>query len=333
MRTHEIEAWALKAIERAELSQPNEDSQVELKTDWPDHARAARRIAGHANAARGDPILWVIGVDEHQGVKGAIRNDLSTWWPQVSSHFDGPVPVLRDVLVHWKGKTAVALYFETNQIPYLVKNPAFNKPNGGPVQLEVPWRDGTAVRSAGHSDLVLLLSPLQRPVLKVEVRRDRGFVNHYPLDQPSGPATAAYYLRVKVVNIGRRTAEKCCGYLANVEVWRHGDFQATLYADFMPLVWSHNIGRRSSELLPLVPHWLDVVSTLEDDRRFFLQTDPQTPKYKNAFQEPGVYKLTIQVFAEDAEPRQVFVFLKWDCRWDYLDVFDEAEWEKRKAAE
>ena len=30
MRTYEIEEWALRAIERAEQGQPNEDSRVEL---------------------------------------------------------------------------------------------------------------------------------------------------------------------------------------------------------------------------------------------------------------------------------------------------------------
>ncbi len=222
----------------------------------------------------------------------------------------------------------------------MVKNPTFGKQNGGPVQREVPWREGTAVRSSTHTDLILLLSPLQRPILKVEVGKGRGFGNKYPLPRQVPPPgrtshspplpTAAYYLRVKVVNRGRRTARNCKGYLADVEVWRGGAFCETNYADYMRLVWSHYAGSPSLDLLPEVPHWLDLVSTLEHDRRFFLEIDPKAARYAGGFDETSVYRLTIKVFAEDAEPAQAFVFLHWNGCWDSLDVFDEAEWESRK---
>ena len=278
-------------------------------------------------------------------MKGASQNNLADWWPQVEAQFDGPTPQVRDLLVDWKGKTTVALYFETDRFPYVVKNPT-----GGPFQRDVPWREGTAVRSATHSDLVLLLSPLQRPILNIEVGKGRGFVNHYPLAK-SGPstdadlvrperevrtafapsrATAAYYLRVKVVNRGRRTARDCNGFLANLEVWCGGAFCETNYADFMRLVWSNYAGSPSLDLLPDVPHWLDLVSTLEHHSRFFLETDPKATRYANGFDDTSVYRLTIKVFAEDAEPAQSFVYLHWDRRWDSLDVFDETEWESRQ---
>jgi hypothetical protein len=65
MQSHQIEAWALNAIDRVRSGQPNDDARVELEAGWPDDPKkAARRIAGHANAARGTPILWMIGVDE-----------------------------------------------------------------------------------------------------------------------------------------------------------------------------------------------------------------------------------------------------------------------------
>jgi hypothetical protein len=332
MTTNEIEAWALRVIEGVERHQPNEDTRVELKAEWIDPEKAARRIAGHANEMRGEPILWLIGVDERRGVIGAEPNDLSTWWPQVKAKFDGPVPRPRDMVVYLKEKALVALQFETDQLPYVVKNP-----QGGLVQLEVPWREGTAVRSANHSDLIRLLSPLQRPVLKIEVGKGRGFVNFYPSMQPMGDSqfrkVNAYYLRVKVVNTGRRTAEKCRGYLANVELWFHGAFQETVYADFMPLVWSHNPGRESMELLPNVPHWLDVLATRQASSSFYVQTNPPAHKYSNCVWDVGIYRLTIQAFAEAADPVQGFVFLKWDGQWDQLDVFDETEWEQRKQAQ
>lgn len=68
MRSAEIERWALEIARRVENQQPVEDSRVELKRAWPtNYANAARRIAGHANAARGEAVLWLIGIDETGG--------------------------------------------------------------------------------------------------------------------------------------------------------------------------------------------------------------------------------------------------------------------------
>ena len=66
MDRHELEVFVgniLHAVERGH--QVEDDARVELKREWPtDRSRAARRIAGHANAAEGREIIWVIGVDE-----------------------------------------------------------------------------------------------------------------------------------------------------------------------------------------------------------------------------------------------------------------------------
>lgn len=162
MKPHEIESWALRVIERVERRQPNEDSRVELKAEWIEPTAAARRIAGHANAAGGEPILWLIGVDEKQGVQGAALQELANWWKQVQVEFDGVAPTMKVINVSWKGHTVVALLFDTERAPFVVRNSAHGKPGGGPVQREVPWREGTATRSATRNDLILLLSPLQR---------------------------------------------------------------------------------------------------------------------------------------------------------------------------
>jgi hypothetical protein len=162
MKPHEIENWALRIIERVERRQPNEDSRVELKAKWIEPTDAARRIAGHANAAGSEPILWLIGVDEKQGVQGAAIQELANWWKQVQVQFDGVAPAMKDINVSWKGHTVVVLLFDTERAPFVVRNSAHGKPGGGPVQREVPWREGTATRSATRNDLISLLSPLQR---------------------------------------------------------------------------------------------------------------------------------------------------------------------------
>lgn len=161
MKSHEIENWALSIVDRVEAGQPVEDSRVELKATWLEAAKAARRIAGHANAARGEPILWLIGVDEKNGVVAVEHQEFANWWAEVKACFDGLAPDVTDLNVLAGGHTIVALLFQTDRAPFVVKNPAYGNRGGGAVSLEVPWREGTSVRSATRADLLRLLSPLQ----------------------------------------------------------------------------------------------------------------------------------------------------------------------------
>jgi hypothetical protein len=159
MRHAEIEFWALGIIDTVTSGGRVEDSRVELKAEWPgDPAKAARRLAGHANAARGEEILWLIGVDERRGLVGVNPDDLAKWWSTTSAFFDGPIPGITPVTVY-KGMTVLALLIETAYAPFVIKNPAFGAPNGGPVELEVPWREMTSIRSARHGDLIRMLVP------------------------------------------------------------------------------------------------------------------------------------------------------------------------------
>jgi hypothetical protein len=182
MRLHEIENWALKVIDQVNSGQPIEDSRVELKAEWIDHYKAARRIAGHANAARGAPILWLIGVDEKQGVKGVKHEDLADWFSQVKSQFDGITPLMQDINVRVSDDTVVALLFETERAPFVVKNPRHGQEAGVKIAREVPWREGTSVRSAKREELIRILSPLQslpdfeflRGDMSVDRYEDRG---------------------------------------------------------------------------------------------------------------------------------------------------------------
>jgi hypothetical protein len=159
MRPIEIEAWTLSIVDRVRLGAPVEDARVELKRDWPnDRNKAARRIAGQANAAHGSPVLWIIGVDEQSGVVGASKQDPATWWPQVQGQFEGITPDLTDLIVPVDSQTVVALLFETARAPFVIRNALFGAA-GQVISFEVPWREGTRVRSARREDLVRLLAP------------------------------------------------------------------------------------------------------------------------------------------------------------------------------
>lgn len=168
LRINKTEAWALNIVSRVQNGAGVEDSRVELKREWPDQKKAARRIAGHANSCFGSDILWIVGLDEVEGVIGAQAEELANWWPKVCSYFDGVTPALTDILLPIYEKTLVCLLFETGRPPYLVKNPKYGSPGGGPVNWEVPWREGTSIRTATRNDLVRMLIPtLAQPEIEV----------------------------------------------------------------------------------------------------------------------------------------------------------------------
>src|SRR5262245_50974508 len=123
MKASDVEFWTLQIADRVAAKAGAEDSRVELKRNWPvDANRTARRLAGHANAVRGEPLLWLIGVDEKTGPVGAAPIELSNWWAQVRAEFDGIAPdMVMDLIVPWKELSIHALLFGTERLPYVVK--------------------------------------------------------------------------------------------------------------------------------------------------------------------------------------------------------------------
>lgn len=178
MTYNEIEMWVLRVIEQVKNGQPNEDARVELKAEWPEsHSKAARQIAAHANPASGEPILWIIGVDQKSGVVGADHNEMANWYKQVESYFDdGIAPSVTDLNVPFESKTVVALLFNTERRPFVVKTQ-----NGGSISHEVPWRGATSTRSAKRAELLGMLSRIPR-LPKWEAVN--GTLNKEPLTRP-----------------------------------------------------------------------------------------------------------------------------------------------------
>ncbi|MET0466899.1 MAG: hypothetical protein ABW007_27305 [Chitinophagaceae bacterium] len=157
MKEQEIKNWALGVVSSALAGNPAEDNRVECKSSWLDAKQIARQIAGHANAAHGQDILWLIGVDEKAGaVRGAESNELANWYPQLKKEFDGGFApgLLANVNIFIGGVSVVALLFGTGDAPYMVKVPNTDR-------LEIPWREGTRTRSATRSELLKIFSLLQ----------------------------------------------------------------------------------------------------------------------------------------------------------------------------
>lgn len=160
MTHQEVEVWTREVVDAVLVNQRIEDSRIELKSSWPEPRKAAERLAGHANAARGTAILWLIGVDEKNcSLTKLDPVELANWYKSVEAFFDGFAPrLLIDANVRIGRETVVALYFETDRgAPYVVEHKRGSYP-----EFITPWREGTALRAAGRADLLSILVPIRR---------------------------------------------------------------------------------------------------------------------------------------------------------------------------
>jgi hypothetical protein len=157
LRRIQVEVRARQAVEAVLAGDRVEDDLVECKGDWPTE-RHVRQLAAHANAAGGEPIIWLIGVDEktHRVIKPRDM-DPADWWAVMSKRFDEVFPELLHVTVHIdEAKTVTALAFTTDQSPYVITTGS----DEGRVEREVPIRVATATRSARRHDLLRMLAPV-----------------------------------------------------------------------------------------------------------------------------------------------------------------------------
>ena len=164
LRSRELEMRVIELVDLVLAGRRVEDDLIECKSEWPDPQKraAARQLAGHANKARDEPILWIIGLDEKAHVltnPGAV--EVADWWASMSSRFDPPAPELEQHLVVPIGErqAVTALRFLTDRSPYVIMGGGQN----GALEREVPIRDGARTRSARRDELLRLLLPAIAP--------------------------------------------------------------------------------------------------------------------------------------------------------------------------
>jgi hypothetical protein len=152
MTRGELLARCIPIVEAAKEGKPVEDSFVELKSELPQEEKAARGLAGLANAAGGEPVIWLVGIDEKSHkVVGAPKVEFSSWYPRIRRLFDGPAPKLSmNENIHTDGQIVVAAVFETDEAPYVFTS--------GPDCRDIPWREGNRTRSAYRKELLRTLA-------------------------------------------------------------------------------------------------------------------------------------------------------------------------------
>lgn len=155
MKQQQLETLVVATIERARAGNPIEDDRIEFKREWPDPTKA-RQLAGFANRANGNYVIYIVGASE-SGITFALdATDPADWWATLSSKFDGVSPdLIHHINVPTGARESVtALLFGTDRAPYVV-----NVEGGGSPEREVPMRDGTRTRSARRDELLRMLVP------------------------------------------------------------------------------------------------------------------------------------------------------------------------------
>lgn len=163
MRPTDVEQWCARLVDRFERGLRAEDDRVEVKRQLPsgNAVDVARRIAGHANQARANEILWFIGAveDPVPRVLGQSPGepDAATWWTPIEARFDdvAPAPVFAHTTLD-STRSVLGIGFDTTRPPYVIRL-AMDKPSR-----EVPWREGTRIRTANRFDLLRLLAPITK---------------------------------------------------------------------------------------------------------------------------------------------------------------------------
>ncbi|WP_230116636.1 hypothetical protein [Arthrobacter sp. Bi83] len=181
MRAIDLEARVISAVDQLRAGQNVEHDLIECKRSWPQEKKA-RQLAGSLNRAGGDPVIYIIGIDEKTGaVHDVSDTDILDWWSQIVPQFDHTPPELvrhLNVQVGEGRDHVVALAVASDRAPYVVKTGSANP------SLEVPMREGTGTRSARRDELLRMLIPAVRLpqvlVLHVGLRAD-----YYP-ETPRG---------------------------------------------------------------------------------------------------------------------------------------------------
>lgn len=195
-----IQAKIYDIIARGLNGQIVESDNVECKAAFPegdDKERAIRQIGGCMNAALGNDVFFLVGVQERTfAVVGANEHELANWWNGAASMFaPDSVPRYATHVVSYDGKSVVALVFDSSAPPYLVKNQWWGKQNQkSDIKYEVPWREGNRARTATRQDMLKMFLAVEKTpdceVLAVDLRCG-------PDSWAGGPASslsAAFYV-------------------------------------------------------------------------------------------------------------------------------------------
>ncbi|MCH7935610.1 MAG: hypothetical protein IH994_00785 [Proteobacteria bacterium] len=147
-------------------------------------------------------------------------------------------------------------------------------------------------------------------------------------DNQTGKAVGgAHYIRVKVQNSRKATAEKCRAYLVNIEKFNDAEdnFESTLFCDSIRLKWSC-MGRDSDSVTPLdlpngVNQFVDLIETQQGHSVFSIQMHPHMNRYEYLQAEKGIFRFTVLVTGNRVVPKKIPIIFEWSGVWDEFKAY------------
>ncbi len=171
---------------------------------------------------------------------------------------------------------------------------------------------------------------VSRPVLKMNFNENEAGFKVSTLESRVNPSDAskpllnnAFYYNVGVRNKRTRTATNVRGFLVSIEeLEANGTWRMTDYCDNIPLAWSYredDDARKGIDIPRDVPQFLNVLSVRHPSvaKGFIPATVPQTLKRASLmrFEEPGTFRFTIMVAADDSAIDWMGLRVEWDGDW------------------
>ncbi|MFX0202190.1 MAG: hypothetical protein ACFFCW_39260 [Candidatus Hodarchaeota archaeon] len=166
---------------------------------------------------------------------------------------------------------------------------------------------------------------LFRPELKLNFFEKPDCISPTP-EVIAGKEHQAFYIRVEVTTTTRRMARGCRAYLVNIEKKNEEtrEFEPTVYCDSIQLAWAC---KRTDEeryqgidISNGVRQFLDLFSTRDDIPIFIPKTLVWPYRYNDLLRQEGVLRFTVQVSAEEADPKFIKLDLDWKGHWKDFKV-------------
>jgi hypothetical protein len=171
---------------------------------------------------------------------------------------------------------------------------------------------------------------IAKPEIEIKFRPQENFV----VRTVTGNGISCFFVRIRVTNSGRRSANNCRGHLVCIERRQpNGDFQTVPGGDDpLALIWAVSDPQNpeySFDLSPGVGRYMDVLSywpaqqgdgmgqgienvgAISINGRLRLETGNRPNTLSEFGQTNGQFRLTIQLSADDAVPTVIKLDLDW----------------------
>lgn len=215
----------------------------------------------------------------------------------------------------------------------------------------VSWHDPSVIATlcvAFVAFLAILYVPFtkwrKRPILKVEISpSNNADFFHTGFGYKYGQAeikkeVSAYYIRFRVINIGRSAATSVMSFLEKVELFDSGDNVDTYIP--LPLLWANSdlmpfeYRMFFPRINPLVDTWCDLgfiadpeywkdvkLEIAPEGSLFCLDTVVKPLSKGVCLLKPGVYRMTVKIAAENAKPSLAVFKVRVPTEWSaYRDI-------------